>query len=245
MLAMLKDYIKSKPWLYDFLNSKRPITDDVEIWLDGFTKNNRKPINFIQIGASDGLRWDPFRRFIIRDKWNGIFVEPLPYVFEILKSNYAYRKKQNLKFVNAAISTNDNDHIDIWSYSDDFCNSLSLEGSLFYLRKSSLDKKHVESSLQSFDTIDDKIECFRVKCLSINSLVEEYWGNNQLDIILIDAEGHDDKIVRTIDFKKLNPKAILFESHNLGTRKQEIHDYLSENGYTVSNVGGDSVAIRN
>lgn len=94
MFETIKNHIKTKPWLYDVLNSKRPIVGEVEKWLENFSKNNHGQINFIQIGASDGLRWDPFRRFIIRDKWNGFFVEPLPNVFSILKNNYAYVKNQ-------------------------------------------------------------------------------------------------------------------------------------------------------
>jgi len=245
MFKSITDFVKTKPRLYDFLNSLRPISGEVESWLENYSKANHGKVNFIQIGASDGLRWDPFRRFIIREKWNGVFVEPLPNVFSILKSNYAYMKNQKFGFVNAAISTGENDHIDIWSYSEEFCNTLSLEERLYYLRKSSLDKKHVEASLQEFDDVSSKIVCFRVKCISINELIEQYIGNNKINLILIDAEGHDDMIVRTIDFERFQPDAILFEAHNLAARKQKIHDYLKEKNYTVTNIGGDSVAVRN
>ncbi|MDB4582897.1 FkbM family methyltransferase [Draconibacterium sp.] len=245
MFEAIKNHIKTKPWLYDVVNAKRSISDDVEYWLDNFSKSNREQINFIQIGASDGLRWDPFRRFIIRDKWKGVFVEPLPNVFSILKSNYAYLKNQDFKFVNAAISTDGSDHIDIWSYTEEFCNSLSLEDQLVYLRKSSLDKKHVEASLQGLDNVADKIKPFRVNCISINDLIRQYFHKKEIDLIMIDAEGHDDKIVRAIDFEINRPKAILFEAHNLGIRKQELSDFLNDKGYTVSDLGGDSVAIRN
>lgn len=226
------------------LNSRRPIVDDVEVWLDNFSKQNNGQVNFIQIGASDGLRWDPFRRFIIDNKWNGLFVEPLPNVFDILVNNYAYVKNQDLRFVNAAISIDDSEYIDIWSYSEEFCNSLSLEEKLRYLRKSSLDKKHVESSLASFEDIASIVKCFRVKCISINSLISEYSADNQVDLFLIDAEGYDDKIVETINFELTQPKAILFEAHNLGERKKKISSFLEGKGYVVTDIGGDTVAQR-
>lgn len=120
-----------------------------------------------------------------------------------------------------------------------------MEDRLFYLRKSSLDKKHVEASLQNFDNLEDKIKCFRVNCMSINDLIRQYIGEKEIDLILIDAEGHDDKIVRTIDFETICPKAILFEAHNLDTRKQDLYDFLGDKGYTVSDIGGDSVAVCN
>jgi FkbM family methyltransferase len=244
MIRMVKNYIKTKPRLYDLLNSFRPIKSDVERWLDNFSKVNNKKINFIQIGASDGLRWDPIRRFVIRDGWSGILVEPLPHVFNMLKNNYAYIKSQRLIFVNAAVSWKDDEWVHIWSYSDEFCNSLSLEDRLFYLRRSSFDKKHVEASLKNFDDIEDKIRSFRVQCISVNSLIQKYWDSNRIDLIFIDAEGHDDEIIRAIDFGTTHPKAVLFESHNLGGRKQETYNFLSGKGYKVSDLGGDSVAVR-
>lgn len=244
MLKVVKNYIKTKPRLYDAFNSMRPIDSGVGEWLNNFSRNRKKLVNFIQIGASDGLRWDPFRRFIIRDKWNGVFVEPLPNVFSILKRNYAHRRNQNLKFVNAAISIGDVDYIDIWSYSEQFCESLSLEDRLFYLRKSSLDRNHVEQSLKGYDNTESKIKCFRVKCISINALIREFCDKKGPSLILIDAEGHDDKIIRTIDFNSFSPEAILFESHNIGANKKKIDDFLVGKGYKISDLGGDSVAER-
>lgn len=34
MLAVIKNYIKTKPRLYDILNSMQPISSDVEEWVD-------------------------------------------------------------------------------------------------------------------------------------------------------------------------------------------------------------------
>lgn len=59
MLSFLNDFIKTKPRIYDYLNAMRPIKDDVSVWLDDFSKSNNKMLNFIQVGANDGLRWDP------------------------------------------------------------------------------------------------------------------------------------------------------------------------------------------
>jgi hypothetical protein len=81
MLKIIKDYIKKKPRLYDFLNSIRAIDNELELWIEKYSKSKNKPINFIQVGASDGLRWDPIRRFVIRDKWKGVLIEPIKPVY--------------------------------------------------------------------------------------------------------------------------------------------------------------------
>jgi FkbM family methyltransferase len=243
MSKRIRNYIKTKPRLYDFLNSVRPINSKIERWIYDFSKKNNKKVNFIQIGANDGLRGDPIRRFVINDKWNGVFVEPLPNVFNILKSNYAYAKNQTLVFVNAAISSKDNECIEIWSYSDQFCDGLSLEEKLFYLRKSSFDKKHVAAHIKNFEIIDEAITCFKVQCISMNSLIQNYWRYERIDLIVIDAEGHDDVIIKSLDFTKIRPKAIIFESGHLSNgRKHDLFDLLKVNGYKILEMHGNSIA---
>lgn len=50
-----------------------------------FTKNLGHPVRFIQLGASDGLKHDLLRPFVIGRKWKGVLVEPIPDSFEKLK----------------------------------------------------------------------------------------------------------------------------------------------------------------
>jgi FkbM family methyltransferase len=201
-------------------------------------------VNFVQIGTNDGLRWDPVRRFIIRDDWNGVLVEPLPPVFELLKKNYAHVTNRKLVFANVAVSSDDSESFKFWSFSKSFCDSLSIEDRLYYLRKSSTDRRLVEANLKGFDDIQTMIECYTVPALSVNTLLDKYWDGDPIDLIFIDAEGHDDRIIRAIDFARIQPAAILYESHNLRERKQGIQEYLQSRGYTVTDLVGDSVASR-
>ena len=79
--------------------------------------------------------------------------------------------------------------------------------------------------------------------MSFNKLVDLYWDRESMDLVIIDAEDHEDKIILNIDFEKTRPKSILFESHNFWIRKNIIQEYLTKNHYNVIDVGGDSVAI--
>ena len=56
---------------------------------------------FVQIGACDGVFVDPIHRFIIKHRWRGVLVEPVPYLFNLLMQNY---EGYNLIFENVAIS---------------------------------------------------------------------------------------------------------------------------------------------
>jgi hypothetical protein len=43
---------------------------------------------FVEIGANDGEQHDHLRPMILARRWRGIMVEPVPYVFERLRTNY-------------------------------------------------------------------------------------------------------------------------------------------------------------
>lgn len=245
MLKNLKNFVKSKPILYDLINAKLPYKTPTERWLNLYSQKKNGDVVFIQIGANDGLRWDPVRRFIVRDKWKGILVEPLPAVYQMLKKNYYYLGNKNLIFVNAAISDRDEGEVNIWAISGELLNSLSIEDQLYYLRKSSLKKDFVMNAVSKFNYEATNVECHKVKCLSINKLIKECWDGPDVDLIVCDAEGHDDVIIGAIDFTKLHPEAILFESHNLGERKEYLRDLLARNNYSLHDLGGDSIALCN
>ncbi len=242
MLKRIKDFIKTKPRAYDVLNSMRPINGETENWLDQFSKSNNGAINFIQIGANDGLRWDPLRKFILRDQWSGVLIEPLLPVFEMLCENYSYVNNKHLFFENCTISNTSNKTIDFWTYTADFLAPLSLEERIYYLQKSSLEKQQVLNSLTNIGEAESKIQCYKTKCMTLSAIISKYFCNTQVDLIFIDAEGHDDYIIKTIDFEKYKPKAIFYESHNLGSRSNEIENHLSLAGYTINQLEGDTIA---
>jgi len=77
--------------------------DPVYNFFDDYSKRYGSAIKFLQIGANDGLRNDPIREHILRNQWDGVLVEPIPGIFEILVNNY--NKLPELEFVNAAISS--------------------------------------------------------------------------------------------------------------------------------------------
>jgi FkbM family methyltransferase len=243
MLSRIKDSIKTQPRLYDWINTWRPISGEMGQWIARFALRSQ-PLRFIQIGASDGLRWDPFRRFIIGGNWQGLLVEPLPNVFASLKQNYAYRVKQGLSFLNAALSDTDT-NLSFWTYKEDFLFSLGMEEQFRLLRKASFNRDHVVRTLDGYANPLEKIRPIIVPCLTFQSLIREYWPHDELDLVMIDAEGHDDTVIRGMDLATIRPSAILFEIHNLmTTRREALYEWLAERHYHIQQLGGDAVAIR-
>ena len=260
MFRYIKDYLKTQPQLFDLALRLRPAMGPSDKFFDTFSKSHNKDVSFIQIGANDGLRWDPVRKYIVRDKWRGIFVEPLPSVFEMLGKNYEHVNRGELFFVNAAIGSTDGESLSFWTFSDDFIKLLPLEKQMDCLRKSSFNKEHLLNFLNlsyggeqritdskklpdyglSYDEILKEI---KVPCMTLGQLVKQYWTGRKVNILIIDAEGHEAEIIPSIDFSILKPEAIFFESHNLGTATDAINEFLTRNGYNVEKMGGDSIAL--
>lgn len=238
----IKDFIKTKPQIYDSICARMPVSGNIECWLDQFSISKGKNVKFIQIGASDGLRWDPVRRFIIRDNWRGILVEPIPPVYNMLKENYSYLCDLNLQLVNAAVSSEDGENLKIWTCSNEFTKKLSLETKMFYLRKASADKESVMKSLGEAGREGGNLMCYDVPCVSLNSLVEKF-SFHDVDLVIIDAEGHEDKIICGINFDLYRPEAVIYESHHLNGKENIVKKKFLDNGYRIDSLGGDSVAI--
>jgi len=60
---------------------------NVSIYLPKIVRSEKAVI--IQIGSNDGVSNDPVHELLLeREKWSAVFVEPVPYVFDRLKSNY-------------------------------------------------------------------------------------------------------------------------------------------------------------
>jgi len=60
---------------------------------------------------------------------------------------------------------------------------------------------------------------------------------------MIDAEGYDFEIIKTIPFEKIKPGVIIFE-HTLldNTVKTECSEYLIKTGYRLTDTESDTIA---
>ena len=97
-----------------------------------------------------------------------------------------------------------------------------------------LDKKFYKNLGKSFST-NEKI--LPVESKSIDEVINLSGIKKDIDFINIDVEGSDYKILTQININKLKPKLISIETHNTeGSESenfQQIHEYLSENKFTI------------
>jgi FkbM family methyltransferase len=190
---------------------------------------------FVQIGANDGVIYDPIHEHVTRYNWSGILVEPVGCYFSQLKRNY--ESNTNLIFENVAIS--DREEIrDFYrvkegvSYLPRWCNGLGT----FYLEVLLTHKWAIPN-------IEDYVVKERVKCISFKSLLKRY-KVKMIDLLLIDTEGHDYEIIKQIDFDYIKPRMIMFEHQYIGKKDRNIcDDLLKTQDYSLTRHLGNTFAF--
>jgi hypothetical protein len=118
------------------------------------------------------------------------------------------------------------------------------------VEQASLLKSHINKVFNkpeyTFDkSYEDQIMEMEVNCSTINNLFKKYELKN-IDILFIDAEGFDDKIIKDIDFNNFNVSKIYYENMHIDT--SYITNFLEGKGYKVSNgtsfTPHNSIAIK-
>jgi FkbM family methyltransferase len=237
------DFFRLRPALYDFARQARlrlaGPTSRIGKHLDRYSKAHLENFTFVQIGANDGLRNDPVRDFVVRDRWAGVFVEPLPDVFPLLQKNYArLASRGNLRFVNAAVSSR-SASLPFYSFQNSFLSGKPLEERLHLLRKASFDRDQV----LPFAECEQNIAVIEVPCVGIGELLATCFPEGRLSLLALDVEGHEHEILGEIDFQALRIGAVLFETWNLGSSRDKVFSLLQKNGYRIDETEGDALAV--
>lgn len=238
------DFFRARPALYDFARQARlrliGPTSQIGRHLDRYARANAGNFSFLQIGASDGLRNDPLRDFVVRDRWGGVFVEPLPDVFPLLEKNYArLAGRGNLRFLNAAVSSR-SASLPFYTFQKSFLSGKPLEERLHLLRKASFDRAQV----LPFAEREENIAVIEVPCQGICELLARHFPDGRLSLLALDVEGHEHEILGEIDFDAIRIWAVLFETWNLGDRRDAVFARLAKHGYRIEEAEGDALAIR-
>ena len=209
---------------------------DMALILSAYIKQAEGQIFFIQIGANDGTKDDAIVKFVKENRWQGILVEPVKYLFDKLIITYA---GYDLILENSAI-TNSNGLGQIFRLEN---NDLPLP--LWFDGLASFDKNILLSHNLDITDIDSLIIEETVNTITWNSLIDKY-KVNKINILHIDTEGYDWDIIKMIEFDKIQPEIIIYEYHHLtvyNCNKSII--YLKNNGYYVfrSSNSYDIIAI--
>ena len=173
-----------------------------------------------------------------------LLIEPVKYNFDQLKNRF--KNYKNIIFENIAIGEK-NELIDFFHV---------LESSIDKLKKhwssgiGSFSKDHIlNHRTKRFLVTEKDIKCIKVKAMTFNKLIEKY-KIEYINKLIIDAEGFDYKIIKSINFKKIFIKEIIFEKKHLnvtqkiGNRLDEIKDFLLKENYELFDIDIENILAR-
>jgi FkbM family methyltransferase len=232
--------------MYDFQLELEQLDQNLQPFL-------RPGFFFVNIGANDGVVADPIYPFIAKYGWRGIAVEPVPYVFEQLRQNYA---GFDVILENAAVS---NQQESFWYIAEG-------SGTVDYIAQGmgSLDKDRLLGTIQAnrflanvsspkapypddlpppvgisdehegpliADDMEDYVTELEIRCYSFGELMQKH-AVERVDFINIDVEGRDHEVFCSIDFDRYQPSVLCLELMGLPEgHPEDIRGRLDDLGY--------------
>ena len=173
-----------------------------------------------------------------------LLIEPVKYNFDQLKKRF--KNYKNIIFENVAIGDK-NELIDFFHV---------LESSIDKLKKhwasgiGSFSKEHIlKHRTKRFQITEEDIRCIKIKAITFNKLIEKY-KIEYINKLMIDAEGFDYNIIKSIDFKKIFIKEIIFEKKHLsttfqiGSKLNEIKTLLEKEKYKLFDISKENILAK-
>ena len=229
----------------NFYNPKKGSLSD---FLSQYSKSKSGNFTVVQIGANDGITHDPIHKFIKRDDWKGVLLEPQPDVFhEFLTKIYA--KNKGIHPLCAAIGEKDGTQP---IYKVGF-SSMRWATGLASFSKEKIEQAFedgiVASNCRRFGIEipaeqSQWISQENVQVIAPATLIQTY-NLQHIDLLQIDAEGYDLEVIRIFDIPKTRPQAIIFENVGLNAA-----DYaaclqlLEEQNYQLKKFGPNTLALQ-
>jgi len=194
---------------------------------------------FAEIGANDGVQHDHLREHIFRHAWVGVMAEPVPYVFARLERNYA--DLDRVTTVNAAVTAQDGRLPFFWLRDADADERAGLPD--WYDGIGSFSRGAVLSHAPQIPDVHDRLVEADVEALSFDSLLERA-GLDAVDLLVIDTEGHDWAILRSVDLRRHRPRLIVYEHFHLDPGARSAARACAEHaGYATMEEGFDTFCL--
>lgn len=195
---------------------------------------------FVEVGANDGDQHDHLRPFLDSRRWRGIMVEPVPYVFARLVANYGSRPAIALE--NAAIA--DRDGALPFYHLREAGDRTAAGLPRWYDGIGSFSREAVLKHAALLPDIEDRLMCVAVPCMTFSSLCERH-GVERVDLLIVDTEGYDHEILRSIAWDAHRPRLVVYEHYHLtpGDRAQ-LQEMLAAHGYECKAEGFDTWCLQ-
>ncbi len=244
MLRYVKPVVKSVPVLRTFLRPvyKRFASKDRGIpcarrYCSLLPELVPAPL-FVKIGANDGTTGDPLSDVLIaNEKWKGLLIEPVPYLFKRLAANFSDSGRFSLE--QAAIGKYDGEAP--FYYVDPRVAEMIPNLPLWHDQLGSFDRKHIVKELNGI--LEPYIIETRVPVRTLDQVFSSH-AVGEVHLLHIDTEGFDFEVLKAVDLEKRPPMAIYVEHLNLSrSDKVEMLKLLRKCGFRVDDCSCDYFAI--
>jgi FkbM family methyltransferase len=194
---------------------------------------------FVEIGSNDGEQHDHLRPFILASEWRGIMVEPVPYIFERLERSYGGHDRLVLE--NAAVAEEDG-RLPFFHVRDASAEERALLPD-WYDGIGSFSRDAVLGHRAEIPDIEERIVCAEVRALTFESLCRRH-GVSEVDLLVIDTEGYDWRILAGIDLDTHRPRLIVYEHYHLSAAdRAAASEHLRAHGYETMEEGFDTFCL--
>jgi FkbM family methyltransferase len=196
----------------------------------------RQPgVFFVQIGAMDGVRFDPLFPLVTRHGWRGLLVEPLPDLFAELQRTY--RDRDGLAFENAAIADSDGERV-MFRIPPGRIEENGLPDWAAGLGSLYADRNALAWPQLAPHVIQQPVRCLTLPALLAKHRVE------RIDVLQIDTEGADFAVLMQLDWRRFRPAIIQLEICNLAAdEKTRCRALLTGHGYRIAEGNNDMLAV--
>lgn len=209
----------------------------------------------VQVGANDGCINDPIYEVVMRnkDKTKILLIEPQSNILEHLEKNYALHPEAHI----ANYAVGPDSLLSLYrikpSYYGLFTKRYLHDSPNYRVPSgfSSFDKKHVikhaEGNLPKNTKIDDAIEKLDVPSRDLLTILDTAsWEEHKIDILQVDAEGMDDKVIYSCNIEVTQPQLINFERAHLSQQAyKDLCVYLLSLDYELYNYSVlDTLAVK-
>lgn len=182
-------------------------------------------VQVLQIGAFDGQMCDPLQEILQNERVAAVLVEPQTAPYESLVKRYAGNPR--IRIVNAAVAEFDGE-VTLYVPSSEASGKASL----------------IAHHHSRFGSTKGELRELIVPSLTVTSLIKQCQIAH-LDILQLDTEGMDYRILNWFFAAGIEPTVINFESLHLGkNQRQSSRDLLREKGYWWIDTDQDTFAVK-
>jgi len=180
---------------------------------------------FVDIGAHDGVTFSNTLYLERQKAWSGLAIEPIPIVFQRLRSN------RSCCCVNACVGAESK--ISRFQVVEGYAEMLS--GLV-----DSYQPEHQARIAREIGEYGGTAKEIEVQCFALNELLGKH-HLNQIDYLSLDIEGGELEVLRSLDLRRFEISVIGVENNY---RDYRIPEFMLKNGYVFHSVVGDEFYVR-